>query len=74
MISCEEAATVCNKAQYREASLKARLQLWMHLMACSRCATFSRKNKELTGLCQKASLKALTPQEKKAMKERIRNS
>ena len=74
MITCQEAATICNKSQYREAGLKEQWQLWVHLIACRKCASFSRKNKELTSLCEKASLKALTPEEKAAMKERLGNS
>ena len=74
MISCEQAATICNKAQYSEASRKERWQLWMHLVVCKTCTRFSRKNKQLTQLCEKASLSGFTPQEKAALKERMKQS
>lgn len=74
MISCDEAATICNKTQYDEAGLKERLQLWLHLLVCKPCAGFSRKNRQLTRLCERAALKGLTPREKAAMKERMKES
>ena len=74
MISCEKAALICNKTQYREAGLKERWQLWLHLLVCKTCASFSNNNKKLTDLCNQASLKALSPDEKAAMKERLDKS
>lgn len=74
MISCEEAATICTKSQYKEAGLGERTQLWLHLLVCKACASFSRKNRELTRACEQAALKALTPQEKAVMKERLKRS
>ena len=74
MISCEKATTICCKTQYREAGFRERLQLWFHLLSCRQCAAFSRKNRALTEVCRKASIKHLSPEEKAAMKERLKTS
>ncbi|MEJ2162600.1 MAG: hypothetical protein P8X60_04580 [Robiginitalea sp.] len=74
MISCKEAAFISSKNQYREANLKERIQLWMHLLACKACAAFARRNKQLTQLCKEASVKMLSPEEKKEMKALIEQS
>lgn len=73
MISCEEAAHICNKKQYKEASWKERIQLFMHLVVCKTCSAFSRKNTNLTTLCDKAEMPSLTAQEKLEMKKRLRD-
>lgn len=74
MISCQKAAQICNKSQYQEAGTKERWQLWLHLLVCKTCASFSRNNRKLTELCDQASLKALSPDEKANMKKRLDQS
>lgn len=71
MITCEQAAHICNKKQYKEASLKERFQLIMHVLICKTCASFSKKNTQLTKLCDKAKLHSLTPQEKEQIKKNL---
>lgn len=71
MINCEKASTICNKKQYREATLLEQIQLGFHLLYCKACAAFSRKNKKLTILCDKANLHILSEQEKEQMKEKM---
>ncbi len=71
MISCEEAAHICNKKQYKEASWLERFQLILHLLICKTCKTFSRKNARLTTLCEQAELRSLTQKEKQEMKRQL---
>ncbi|MBT8320845.1 MAG: hypothetical protein KJO90_04165 [Eudoraea sp.] len=71
MITCEEAAHICNRKQYSEASWKERLQLVFHILVCKTCASFSRKNTQLTKLCDKAQMKSLSSREKEHMKKSI---
>jgi len=71
MITCEEAAHICNRKQYREASWKERLQLYLHILICKACASFSRKNTQLTKLCDKAQLQTLSKKEKEHIKKKI---
>ena len=71
MISCEEAAHICSRKQYKEANWKERIQLFLHLLICRTCASFSRKNTRLTNLCDKDKLQSLSSKEKERMKKRI---
>lgn len=71
MISCEKAAELCNKTQYGEASFLDRWKLKFHLFLCKNCAAHTKKNSQLTALCQKANLHSLTEQEKLKMKEQL---
>lgn len=73
MISCEKAALICNKAQYKEASFMDVLKLRFHLMVCKTCAAFTKKNTEFTTLCEKANLHTLSEQEKLKMKEQLQD-
>ncbi len=71
MISCEEAAHICNKKQYKEASWSERIQLLFHILVCKTCKTFSSKNSKLTSLCEKAELRGLSEKEKQKMKKQL---
>ncbi len=73
MISCEKAAIICDKMQYKEASLKEKIQLKFHLLVCKTCSVFSKKNTQLTSLCEKANLHSLTESEKLKMKNELNN-
>jgi len=72
MISCDKAAVICSKTQYREAGFRERFELWMHLLICKSCTAFSRKNKQLTELCDQANIKTLSVEEKSRLKLRLR--
>ncbi|MBD0778214.1 hypothetical protein HPE56_10445 [Maribacter sp. ANRC-HE7] len=71
MISCEEAAIICNKEQYKEATFTEKFKLIIHLFFCKTCSKFSKKNSELTSLCDKAHLHALPERDKVKMKKEI---
>lgn len=73
MISCEKAAIICNKTQYREATFIEKLKLQFHLLMCKTCSAFTKKNTELTTLCEKANLQSLSEQDKLKMKEQLQN-
>ena len=71
MISCQEAAVICNKAQYREASFLEILKLKFHVLICKTCSKYTKKNTKLTSLCDQARLKALSEKEKLEMKQKL---
>ena len=71
MISCDKAAVICSKTQYREAGFRERFQLWTHLLICKSCASFSRKNRQLSDLCEQADIKILSAEEKSRLKLRL---
>jgi hypothetical protein len=68
MTPCEKAAEICNKTQYNEASFIETLKLRYHLLMCKTCSKSTKKNSELTTLCEKANLQSLSDQEKLKMK------
>ena len=72
MISCDEAAVICNKSQYKEASLSEKFKLKLHMLFCSTCTAFAKKNKQLTSLMNKARIYVISDSEKKALKKKIK--
>ncbi len=73
MISCDEAALICNKSQYQEASLLEKLKLRLHMLFCSTCSSFSKRNKQLSNLFNRARLHSLSDSAKEQLKKRIQN-
>jgi len=72
MISCEKAALICNKTQYKESTFWEKLKLRYHLMMCKTCSAFTQQNTEFTTLCEKANLSSLSEQDKLKMKEQLK--
>lgn len=66
--SCDEANHVCDKAQYKEASLWEKLKLYMHLIYCKTCRKYSKNNKNLSNTIHKAKVACLDKKCKEAMK------
>ncbi len=73
MISCEQAAIICNKTQYREATFVEKMKLRFHLFMCKTCSKFTKQNTQLTTLCQKADLHSLSESEKAKMKTELQD-
>ena len=73
MISCEEAADICTKKQYKEASIWQTMKLKLHVFYCKTCAHFTAKNTKLTSLCNQAHLHVLREVEKESMQKSIDN-
>lgn len=48
MLSCDEAATVCDKNQYGEASFWDKFKLQIHLLTCKICRKYVKQNSLLT--------------------------
>lgn len=49
-IPCEEANHVCDKSQYKEATLWEKIKLNIHLIYCKACRKYSSRNSKLTNL------------------------
>lgn len=73
MISCEKAAIICNKTQYREATFTEKLKLRFHLLMCKTCPSLVKRNTQLTSICQKANLQTLSEDQKQVMKRELKN-
>jgi len=52
-INCDEATAICNKNQYKEATLWEKIRLMMHLLICKKCGMYSKQNTTLTKACDK---------------------
>jgi len=72
MISCDQARNICDRAQYKEASLKDKIKLNLHLMWCKTCSLYTKKNQALTSLCERAGLTSLRESEKEEMKSHMK--
>lgn len=73
MITCERAAIISDKTEYHEASFLEKIKLRLHLLVCNTCAAFTKKNSQLTVLCQKAHLQQLSEDEKLQMKKELKS-
>jgi len=54
-ISCEEAGNICDRSQYKEATLWERIKLEMHIFWCVKCNEYVRQNAVLSKLLKKYS-------------------
>lgn len=52
MISCDEATLICDKSQYKEATLAEKLKLNGHFFQCKICRLYSNQNNRMTFLFQ----------------------
>lgn len=52
-INCDEATAICNKNQYKEASLWEKMKLSIHLFICKKCGQYSKQNATVTKVCDK---------------------
>ncbi|MGB5554697.1 MAG: hypothetical protein WBM83_08580 [Flavobacteriaceae bacterium] len=69
--SCDKAAVICSKTQYREATFVEKIKLQLHILVCNTCKKFTKQNAELTSLCNKAHLHSLSEEEKVKMKDHL---
>ena len=53
IIPCDEANHVCDKTQYKEATLWEKIKLNIHLIYCRACRKYTKKNTLLTKLITK---------------------
>lgn len=70
-LKCNEAAEVCDKSQYKEASLLNIIMLKMHLLMCKLCRSHSKRNTKLTNAINSANIKILQTEEKQSIKTRL---
>lgn len=69
--SCEKAAAICDKVQYKEATIIEIMKLKFHLFMCKTCAKHSKKNTQFSSLCEKANLQSLSEQDKEQMRQQL---
>ena len=76
-ISCNEATTICDKNQYKEARFIDKLKLTIHLLLCKLCKCYSKQNSVMSkvydsytnGNCKKD--KCLCEEDKRELEEKV---
>ena len=48
IISCDEATTLCDKNQYKEATIFEKIKLSLHIFACGNCKKYTEQNTLMT--------------------------
>lgn len=70
-IPCEEANHVCDKTQYKNASLWEMIKLNIHLIYCAACRKYTKNNSKLTQAIKKSEVDCLDDDCKEAMKKEL---
>ena len=47
-LTCDEATAICDKSQYKEATLWEKIKLSIHVFLCNKCGLYSKQNKVMT--------------------------
>jgi len=75
-INCDEATTICDKNQYKEASFWEKIKLNIHFLICKKCGLYSKQNTLVSKVCDKHLRKCETEhkfsdKEKKALQKKV---
>ena len=70
-LDCSRAAEFCDKTEYREMNFIGKLRLRMHLLFCSDCREYRKRNQKLSHLLEKANLHTCTSEEKKRWQQQL---
>ncbi len=77
-LTCNEATTICDKAQYGEASFYEKIQLNWHLIVCKICSMYTKQNSKMSDIFKmkaancKTETRCLSAKDKDALKEQLR--
>lgn len=70
-LKCNEAARVCDKIQYKEVNFWDKISLQVHLIMCTICRNYAKKNEKLTQTINSANIKTLCSEDKHRLKTRL---
>ncbi|WP_445737751.1 hypothetical protein [Mariniflexile sp.] len=68
VIPCDEANHVCDKTQYKNATLWEKIKLNIHLIYCRACREYTKNNTKLTKTIKKAHIECLDKNYKEKMR------
>lgn len=71
IMPCNEANHVCDKTQYKNATLWEKIILNLHLIYCKVCRKYSKNNSQLTKIINKAHIECLDKKCKEKMKQEL---
>ena len=66
-ISCDEAKHICDKNQYKEATLLEKIKLSLRLSWCHITRAYSKQNNKLTKTINDSKVDTLNPDEKEKL-------
>ncbi|PIA81176.1 hypothetical protein BFR04_15805 [Gaetbulibacter sp. 4G1] len=69
VIPCDEANHVCDKTQYKDATLWEKIKLNIHLIYCRACRKYTKNNTKLTKEIKKSKVECLDKKCKESMKK-----
>lgn len=69
IIPCDEANHVCDKTQYKDATLWEKIKLNIHLIYCKACRKYTANNSKLTKTIKKADVNCLSKSTKAEMQK-----
>ena len=67
-LTCDEATTICDKNQYKEAFFLDRIKLSFHFLSCKFCKQYTKHNNLISSLI-KGNKESLCAQKKSFLKE-----
>ncbi|WP_303318184.1 hypothetical protein Q4Q34_11250 [Flavivirga abyssicola] len=67
-IPCDDANHVCDKTQYKEASLLEMIKLNIHLLYCRACRKYTKNNTKLTKAIKSSEVECLDKRNKESMR------
>lgn len=71
IFKCNDAAHICDKSQYAEATATERMFMKIHQWMCKICRQHSAENSKLTKAIREADLKTFPKAKKEVLKETI---
>lgn len=71
LLPCDEANHVCDKAQYKEATLWEKIKLNIHLIYCRVCREYTKNNAKLTKKIKESKVECLDKTCKESMKDNL---
>lgn len=71
-INCDEAKMICDKSQYKNASIFQKLKHTLHLFYCKYCRQYSKNNTKLTKCVKKSEIHLLDDAIKVEMQKTIK--
>ena len=72
--ACEKANHVCDKSQYKEATLWERIKLTLHLLYCRACRKYTANNQKLTKAMENSNVDFMDSSDKSQLKENLANA
>ncbi|MEZ7496152.1 hypothetical protein QO206_11675 [Leeuwenhoekiella aequorea] len=70
-VDCKKAGHLCDKVQYKDASLFEKLSVVVHNMVCKHCSDYSERNLRLTKLINDPKCKKMPEDCKKRIQQEL---